>query len=131
MSRRILICSPNVNWANKLTEFLVPYKYETVGVTTGKDAQLSVYHEEFATIVIDSETQENSAFEVLRYVRLNKFQLSVVLVFQDRKNFEQTELSEDEFKKLGATDVVIPPFSLPRSSSRQYGSWCSIPYEYT
>ncbi len=131
MSLSVLISEPDSSWAIELKEYLTKNSFEVDIVYTGKDCQLKVYRNKFLAVIIDIETKNHSALEVLKYLRLNAPSVKVILTVTNRKKLEELELSKDELRKIGASDILIKPYSLESllesiEGANQFEAWKEV-----
>jgi DNA-binding response OmpR family regulator len=131
MPLSILISEPDENWANEMKLFLQSHSFECDKSIDGKNCQLKVYKQKYLAVVLDLETQNNSAFEVLKYLRLNAPSIKVVLTIKNKARLEEIELNKDDLRKIGASDILIKPFSLEMllesiEGANQFESWKDI-----
>ncbi len=131
MALPVLISEPDDNWANKIKSFLEENSYLSDLVLTGKDCQLRVYKNKYLAVILDLDTTNHSGLEVLKYLRLNSPSIKVVLTLKNNKRLEKLGLSKDDLRKLGASDILIKPYSLEMllesvEGVNQFESWKEI-----
>jgi response regulator RpfG family c-di-GMP phosphodiesterase len=107
-----LLSSPNHNWGEEVISTLSKNNFEVTQAFTGKLCQKKIYIEnDYDICIIDSATAGHSAFEVLRYIKLNYSSINVILVFQTKEVRKNLELSNDDLKRLGCSDILTMPFT--------------------
>ena len=131
MALSILISETDDRWADEMKSFLLQKSYDVDQSLDGKDCQLKLYKKNYLAVILDIDTHHHSGLEVLKYLRLNTPSVKVILTFQNKKRFEDLELSKDDVKKLGASDILIKPFSLEIllgsvEGSNQFDSWKNV-----
>lgn len=110
MSVSILICDPDINWANELKVHLEKYSYDVHLVDNGKIAQSKLYKMKYSAIVLDFKTQNNSSLSVLKYIKLNSPSLRVIYTLESLEVMEaELGLTKSDLKHLGVYDVVEKP----------------------
>lgn len=131
MLSSVLICDPDGTWANNLKSYLTDCSYYVEHVSSGKECQLSVYQTKFLAVVLDLETKNHSALEVLKYLRLNAPSVKVILSILNRKKLADLEITEAELRKLGASDILIKPYEFEKVKETiegvsQFESWKTL-----
>ncbi len=131
MALSVLISEPEERWANEIKSFLEEKSYEADKSMNGKDCQLKIYKKKYLAIVLDIDTKNHSGFEVLKYLRLNAPSVKVILTIHDKKRLEGLELSKEDLRKLGASDILIKPYSLEMllesiEGANQFEAWKEI-----
>jgi putative nucleotidyltransferase with HDIG domain len=131
MSLSVLISEPDDNWSNEIKSFLDDHSYACDESVNGKECQLKVYKKKYLAVVLDLETQHHSAFEVLKYLRLNAPSIKVILTIVGKKRLKELELEKDDLRKLGASDILIKPYSLEMllesiEGANQFESWKDV-----
>ena len=101
MALSVLICEPQEVWAEEMKSFLVTNGFNTDCVHSGRDCQLNVYKNKYLAVILDLDTKNHSALEVLKYLRLNSPSIKVILTVQSKKRLEETGLNSEELTKLG------------------------------
>jgi len=110
----VIISSPSQEWGKEILSEL--QKVNVIGeqALNGKDCQLKMYHNQYSACVLDISTKNYSAFEVLRYIKLNFTGTNVILVFSSKKEFTELDFSKSDLKKLGVNDILIKPFKIQK-----------------
>ena len=111
MPLSVLISDPDDDWAEKVLSFLKKRSLFVEKASDGKDCQLKMYRGKFFAIVLDIETQNHSSIEVLRYIRLSAPAVKVILTAQSSK-LKKIGLGSSDLKRLGASDILIKPYSM-------------------
>ena len=111
MPLSVLISDPDEDWAEKVLSFLKERSLFVEKASDGKDCQLKMYRGKFFAIVLDIETQNHSSIEVLRYIRLSAPAVKVILTAQSSK-LKKIGLGSSDLKRLGASDILIKPYSM-------------------
>ena len=111
MALSILISDPEESWANEIKAFLERRSFIVQMALNGKDCQLKMYKSKFFAVVLDISTKDHSGIEVLRYLRLSAPSVKIILTAHEER-LKALELSQDELSKLGASHILIKPYSL-------------------
>ena len=75
----ILISEPDPKYMNAMADYLLEHKIPHDFAVDGRDVQLKVYRSKYDALVLDIETQNHSALEVLKYLCINKPGLKIIL----------------------------------------------------
>jgi len=131
MAYSILISEPDDRWAEEIKSFLESKSYIAEKSVNGKDCQLKVYKNKYLAVILDIDTANNSGFEVLKYLRLNAPSVNVILTFKNKKRLQDLEITKDDLKKLGASDILIKPYALDAllesiEGASQFESWKEV-----
>lgn len=127
----ILVCDPDKNWVTKIVAGLVDRKMSLITTESGKDCQLKVYKETFDAIILDLDTSQHSAFEVLKYLKLNYPKIKIIFTINGKAKFESLGLDKSELKKLGICDLLIKPYSMDNlinclEGEVQFSEWKNV-----
>lgn len=113
MALKILLVDPNEVWLNEASKFFEENLYEVERVTNGKDAQIFMHkNKNYFAVVVNYLTQDNSAIQVLKFIQRTKLNSKAVLVFNSEEEMIESEYTEDQLKKAGATEYMIMPFEM-------------------
>lgn len=112
MKERLILCDSNLEWSQSLGEVLSSSSYSPLIVTTGKETQKELYDDsDITTLILNWDTREHSALEVMRYVKSMKPSLRILILFDDQQAFDSSGLDKKDFIKLGVTSYLIKPFN--------------------
>ena len=106
----VLIASPYLEWGEELKKYLSAKDISSEIVSNGKECQLRSHQEQKNFIVLDIETKSNSSIEVLQYLRKSSPLTKVIVIAENKAKMNELQMSEDDFKKLGAHCVLVKPF---------------------
>lgn len=121
MALKVIISSPNKEWTDQVKNYLETNNYETLIPFDGKETQLLAYKNKVYCCLLDLETKNNSAFEVLKYLKTNYPSLKIILIASSKSILENMELSKDELINCGASDVLCLPTPLERITQSMDG----------
>ena len=116
----ILLVEPDRKWSSSLRDELMANRYDVDLVDNGKDAQLTLYRKEFFAVVLNWDTKNHSGVQVLKWIRLSKPGLKIILVL-DKQEYLEEQYDYDDFIKLGANDVLVKPFTVVKLISALEG----------
>jgi len=127
----ILISEPDHILAKEIKSFFETKSYIAHQATNGKDCQLKTYNNKYLAVILDMDTSYHSGLEVLRYLRLNAPSIKVILTLKNKKRLESLELDKKDLRKLGASDIIIKPYSMEMllasiEGAYQFESWKKI-----
>lgn len=112
MALKILIVDPDEAWANQAKKYFTDQQYEVTSVLNGKEAQLSLYNNAFFAIIINWATENHSCLQVLKFIKTSYTNQKVIVMVNDKKLFEEAEMSEEKLQKFGVTEVAYRPFEM-------------------
>ena len=108
---KILVCDPDKEWCNKTQTYLMSENFEIDIAFSGKDCQLKIFKEKYFALILDLYVTSHSALEVLKYVRLTRPSVRVILTSENDEVFKSMDMEKGDLLKLGASDILIKPFS--------------------
>ncbi len=106
----VIIATPMHDEATDIQNVLVSYDHTTTVCLNGKEAQLASFKGKFNAIILDIDIKSNSAFEVIKYLKLKAPSTKIVLTFSSKKRFDELEFTKEELYKIGVSDVLTRPF---------------------
>jgi len=108
----ILLSETNDGWACKLRTFIEEHGDTLDIVINGRDAQALIHKNKYDIVILDFNTSNYSALEVLRFIRVHSPHLKVVLTFPSKAFFDDLGLEDSELKRMGATDILLKPIDM-------------------
>jgi len=111
MALKVLISDPFDQYSSLAKEILLKNSYVVDVALNGKDAQLKCYQTKYYAVILDIDTTNHSGFEVLRYIRVNRPSVRIILTFESAARMEYFEMTRDDLLKLGVSDVLIKPYN--------------------
>lgn len=131
MSQSILLSDPDKDWMKKTKDFLDRHQYDVDISHSGKDCQLNIYKNKYIGIILDIDVKNHSGLEVLKYIRFKAPYVKVILTISNRKRLEELGLTKDELRKLGASDILVKPYSLDAlkkslEGENQFEAWKNV-----
>ncbi len=112
MALKILLADPSNEWLASTSAYLKQLLYEVEIVNTGKKAQLALYNGEFFAVVLNLDIKNHSGLEVLKFVRTKHVGQRVVVTVENAEMLKSEELSAEKLVKLGASEIMIRPFTM-------------------
>lgn len=109
---KILISDPDSTWANQVFNKLGQHSMSPQICENGKDCQLKAYKDDVDAVILDLATSQNTALEVLKYLKLNYPRVKIVFTVANHKKLADLGLDKDGLKHLGVSEVLIKPYSL-------------------
>ncbi|MBK26247.1 MAG: hypothetical protein CME70_19770 [Halobacteriovorax sp.] len=125
----IIISDPTYEWAKSMGHFLCSVDFKPIILGSGKEIQKEIYeNSEVTTLLLNFETENHSALEVLRYIKSMKPSLRVFMIFDSQKTFEESGLEKNDLIKLGVTSHLIKPFNNQKvsnllSGGQKFDTW--------
>ncbi|MBI2520434.1 MAG: HD domain-containing protein [Bdellovibrio sp.] len=92
--------------------YLKQHLYEVEVVNSGKKAQLSLYNHQFFAVVLNLAIKNHSGLEVLKFVRTKHAGQRVMVLVESVEELKKDNLDGEKLRKLGATEVMVKPFTL-------------------
>lgn len=131
MALPILICELSINLSKDIETFLQSQGYEPCIVSNGKDCQLKAYQQTFSCLVLNIDITNHAGLLVLKYFRLTHPAVKIILTVNHKKRLDELEISKKDLLALGATNVLIHPYTLPDllrtvEGDKEYSSWKGI-----
>lgn len=103
---KILIVDKDDKWSDGARSFLQNQFYDVDISTNGKDAQLNIYSNDYICVVLNYETKDHPALQVIKYIKLNKTALKIVTIVNNPDILKEDEISEEDIVKLGVSSVL-------------------------
>ncbi len=108
----VLICESDEALSSLIEQYCQKKNYSTKRVYSGKECQLQGYKGDFSHLVLDIETKNHSAFEVLKYFRINYPNIQVIFSITSEKQLKDLDLKSEDLKRLGVQDVLTKPYQI-------------------
>ena len=106
-----LLSDPSNEWLDSTACYLKQNSYEVEAVNTGKKTQRPSITPLFA-VVLNLGIQNHTGIEVLKFVRSKHLGQRVVVMLNSLESLKKDDLSVDKLVKMGATEVMVRPFTL-------------------
>ncbi len=125
----VLLCDENTEWLCALSDFMSHSNFASVTCMTGKEVQKELYDNgEITTLIMNWETVNHSALEVLRYIKSMKPSLRVFLIFEKQNVLDESGLDKESLVRLGVTASLIKPFNNQKiidhlKGGQKFDSW--------
>jgi response regulator RpfG family c-di-GMP phosphodiesterase len=109
LALKVLLVDPDETWLGNAKKFLVEQMYEVNAVTNGREAQLALYNDKYFAVVMNYDTENHSAAQVLKFIKTNyPSQRTIIMV---RKELIDTSVvSEEKLQKMGVSELAVLPF---------------------
>lgn len=111
---KILISDPDESWAERLRKHFTQMNREADTSASGKDCQLKIFKSSYSTLVLDFDTSNHSAVEVLKFIRLNHPSIRVILTIESQKRLNDLQITKEDFAKMGVSTILVKPYSLEK-----------------
>jgi response regulator RpfG family c-di-GMP phosphodiesterase len=112
LALKVLLIDPDESWLSQAKKFFLELTYEVSTAVNGRDAQLSLYNDKFFAIIMNYNTENHSCQQVMKFLKTNYTNQRLIIVVNDKKIFEDGEVTEEKLLKLGAAEVAVKPFNL-------------------
>jgi len=110
MSLSVLLSDPNHSFQKELASWLKENRFDVEIASNGKDAQLKLSKIKYYALLIDFETTRNTAFEVLKYARINSPNMRILFSFPNKDTLKELGLSLQDLPRLGINEVLFKPY---------------------
>ena len=110
MEVRLLIADPDEEWLNNAKEHFAS-SYQVKTALSGKEAQTSLYEEEFALVVLSVDLKNYAASQVLAFIKTHHPRIKTIMTIEEKKD---KDVIIEKFKKLGVDDVLEKPFEMDK-----------------
>ena len=108
----ILISEPDPKYMNAMADYLLEHKIPHDFAVDGRDVQLKVYRSKYDALVLDIETQNHSALEVLKYLCINKPGLKIILTAKSEHRLKRKGLRKDILNRAGIDSAIFKPYEI-------------------
>lgn len=112
MALKILIVDPDETWNGQAKKYFSENSYEVTSVFNGREAQLKIYNDKFFAVIINYATQNHSCMQVLKFIKSNSTNVTILVVANDPKILEEEGVTEEKLQKIGVTNLAVKPFEL-------------------
>ena len=113
MTLKILLADPDDAWLEEAKKYLVSQMYEVDTVSNGRDAQLSIYNNNYFAIMMNFEIQNHSFYQVLKFIKTSYTNQRIIVIVNSKELVDSDNANEDKLQKLGATEMAVRPFEIP------------------
>lgn len=110
MALKILIVDPDETWNGQAKKYFSENSYEVTSVFNGREAQLKIYNDKFFAVIINYATQNHSCMQVLKFIKSNSTNVTILVVANDPKVLEEEGVTEEKLQKMGVTNLAVKPF---------------------
>ncbi len=111
MTLKVLITDMDKEWRDRARTLLTDENFVTDFALSGRETQLKIYREKFFALVLDLNTANHSALEVLKYVRLTAPAVKIILTLDNKNMLEDLGLEKKDILKLGASSIIVKPYN--------------------
>jgi response regulator RpfG family c-di-GMP phosphodiesterase len=125
---QILLATGNSSLSESFEAFFKDGHYKLNLVPTGKEAQLFLYKNPTHACILDVEVKNFTAFEVIKYIKLNFPAMPLFLLLTSDKVMREHGLDQEKLLSMGATQV-FPAGTEPKtvldviSGQSGFNSW--------
>ncbi len=106
----VIISEPSGKYSTLLKTHLTARGCNVEMCGNGKSAQLMINKKKYELLVIDLETKNNSAIEVIRYFRIQYTSVRIFLTMNGREALEEIGCTEAAFYELGVSKILYKPY---------------------
>jgi HD-GYP domain-containing protein (c-di-GMP phosphodiesterase class II) len=112
MNSTILVVTPVEKTKQKLEQFLKENGFNFDYSPNGKEAQVKVYKSKYAAVLLDLDTDNYPAIQVLRYIKSHFNTLKVLLILQNKNRLTELSLDPKALQRMGASEIYVEPIPL-------------------
>lgn len=109
MALKVLLADPEREWLDSASEFFQSQLYKVDTVVNGKDVQLAFFRSKYFALIMNYSIKNHSSLQVLKFIKNNYPAQKVVLVVDNDALLIDDDMTEDDLKKLGVTEIVYKP----------------------
>lgn len=117
----VLISDPDDLRSRKIKDYFTRNNISSEVAYNGKEALLFLLKGEYECLLIDINTKNHSAFDVIKSAKHKLPGLKVILTFPSKEVFRDWEDYKDQFMKIGVSDMLIWPYSLEKLTNSLAG----------
>lgn len=110
MALKILIVDPDETWLGEAKEYFIGLSYEVSVASNGRNAQIALYNDKFFAVIMNYSTANHSCLQVMKFIKTNYTNQRMIIVVNDRKFYDEGDITEEKLLKLGAAEVALRPF---------------------
>jgi len=111
LALKVLLVDPDETWLGNAKKYLVEQMYEVNAVTNGREAQLALYNDKYFAVIMNFDTSNHSAAQVLKFIKTN-YPSQRVIIIARKELVDEGEVSEEKMQKMGVAELAILPFEL-------------------
>lgn len=112
MALKILIVDPDETWLAQAKKYFVDALYDVQTVINGKEAQLTMYNNQYFAVIINYATENHSCMQVLKFIKANYTNQHIIVLVNDKALVDSGEVTEEKLKKMGVTEMAVKPFEM-------------------
>ncbi|MFN8370981.1 MAG: HD domain-containing phosphohydrolase [Bacteriovoracaceae bacterium] len=109
---KLLLVDPSKEWLQKAKPFFESKMYEVETASTGREAQLKLYQNEYFTVILNLEVENHSGTQVLKYIKSHALQVNLLCMLSSNDKVTSGVIKPKDLEKVGITDLLIQPFEL-------------------
>ncbi len=109
---KLLLIDPSKEWLQKAKPFFEGKMYEVETASTGKEAQLKLYQNEYFTVILNLEVENHSGIQVLKYIKSHALQVNLLCMLSSNDKVTAGVIKPKDLEKLGITDLLVQPFEM-------------------
>ena len=113
MALKVLLVDPDDAWLADAKKYLISQMYEVVTVSNGRDAQLSIYNNQYFAIMMNFEIQNHSCYQVLKFIKTSYTNQRIIVIVNSKELVDNDIANEERLQKLGVMEIAIRPFEIP------------------
>lgn len=111
MALKILLVDPDEIWLGTAKKYLVDQMYDVNAVANGREAQLALYNDKYFAVVMNYDTSNHSAAQVLKFIKTN-YPSQRIIIIARKELIDEGEVSEEKLQKIGVVELIVLPFEL-------------------
>lgn len=110
MALKILLADPDEKWLESTKKYFEDNQYIVEVATRGREAQTKISANSYFTIILNYALQDHSCLQVMKFIQMNYTNQKVIVIINDQKILDDLEVEEYQFKKAGASEILVKPF---------------------
>lgn len=105
---KLILAAEQSAFSSKLHELLLSKGYSCDHVFSGKDTQALLYQNSYHILLLDLALHNFSSIEILKYIKLSKISIRILVFCEDKKLIEDLGLTKSHVPRLGLSDFIFP-----------------------
>ena len=112
MALGLLIASVDPEWLEEAEKYFKNINYDITTAQTGKSTQAALYNANYFAVILSLNIKDHSGLQVLRFIKQNSPSQRIIIIVEDKSEFQEMGSIDHLLSKYGTSDVFIAPFEL-------------------
>ncbi len=120
--QQLLVSDPDEQWSTHLCDYFIRNNISVNRALNGKEVLLLLYKSNFNSLIIDIETKNHSALEVIKAAKIKFPALKIILTFPSQEIANQWQDDREKLRALGVSDILVKPYDLEQLADSLVGN---------